>query len=90
MSSPDKENRQSGQINGIGQNKFNKIVSLFSNPSTTTKKAVEDIMLENNSFRSKMDMWKNKIEKNKPDVLSLEDIKRNNEKRVYGSPENKA
>lgn len=94
-SDENEEIRQITQINGIGQNKFNKIVSLFSDPSITNKKRQEilgtsddmssqqntksmsDDLFENKSFKSKIDMWKSKIEKNnRSTVSSLEEIKK--------------
>ena len=90
--------RKSSMINGIGQNKFNKIVSMFSDSNITNKKHVDNFgtcdtntlhqnkgksipydTFENNSFKSKIDMWKNKIEQNnQSSCVSLEEIKKAN------------
>lgn len=82
-SDEEKSIRQVTQIDGIGQHKFNEIVSLFSDPSISStaylrsnKKRSEILGIcddtvqqsknesfESKSFKSRIDMWKNKIDK---------------------------
>jgi hypothetical protein len=88
-SDSDTDIRQVKNISGIGQNKFNKILSLFLDPSLSNDKRTqileEDVeknkntsvkSLENKSIQTKINLWQNKINKHsRQNSISLDELK---------------